>query len=371
MLKQMVSGKKVVDLAVSQAEVRVWPYGSVSVLLPLIFCGGLLAQIRNERSVEKPADPGCEDAVLVSTGGSFPKASKTLAIRWTGYSNFELAYDGEVILLDAYFDRGSEYPPLGFKAADIKIADVILIGHGHFDHMADAASVAARTGAVVVGAPLTTEKLMAQNVDGQHIRTVTGKGDEILEFRGFKIEPILGRHGQPPPSVTGPIDKALRSVTTPPTDDQAAESAAIRQRGVSDPRLITEGTITYLITFDNGFRLAYRDSGGAITDYETAAMKRVGRVDVALMATEASYLPALTTKRALEYMRTYKPDIFIPAHHDASYNGLWRATEPIFQALKDENPSIITISKTYREPICLETDNNISRRSPGSRARLP
>ena len=238
--------------------------------------------------------------------------------------------------------------------------------------MSDAASVAIRTGAVVVGAPLTTEKLIAQEVDRQRIRTVTGKGDEILEFPAFKVEPVLGRHGEPPQSVTRPIEQALRSVTSQPTPEQAAESGAIRQRGVSDPRLVTEGTITYLITFNNGFRLAYRDSGGTITDYETAAMKRVGRVDVALLATEAAYLPALTTKRALEYMRTYKPDIFIPAHHDASYNGLWRPTEPIFQALKDENPSIITISKTYREPICLDTNNNISRRPPGSGAlRLP
>jgi L-ascorbate metabolism protein UlaG (beta-lactamase superfamily) len=57
-----------------------------------------------------------------------------------------------VILLDAYFDRGSPYTPLGFKAADIKKADAILIGRGHFDHLADA-SVSARTGAIVVGAP--------------------------------------------------------------------------------------------------------------------------------------------------------------------------------------------------------------------------
>lgn len=339
---------------------------SSKVVGPLLLCGTSLGQ-PSYASVVRPADRGCHDSVLVSTGGPFPRDRSTLAIRWTGYSNFELAYNDQVILLDAYFDRGSEYPPLGFKAEDIKKANVILIGHGHFDHMSDAAAVAIRTGAVVVGAPLTTEKLIAQNVDRQHIRTVTGKGGELLKFSTFKIEPILARHGEPPLSVTRPIEQAVRSVTPAPTQEQQAESAHIRQRGVSDPRLVTEGTIAYLITFNNGFRLAYRDSGGAVTEYETAAMKRVGRVDVALMATEASYLPTLIVKRALEYMRTYKPDIFIPAHHDASYSGLWRPTEPIFQALKDENPSLITISKTYREPICLDTDVNISRGVPATR----
>jgi L-ascorbate metabolism protein UlaG (beta-lactamase superfamily) len=113
---------------------------------------------------------------LVSTGGAAPRNPRTLAIRWTGYSNFELAYGGQIMLLDAYFDRGSMFAPLGFKAADVKKADVILIGHGHHDHMSDAASVAIRTGAVVVGAPLTVAKLQTQNLDAKQIRTVTGKG---------------------------------------------------------------------------------------------------------------------------------------------------------------------------------------------------
>jgi L-ascorbate metabolism protein UlaG (beta-lactamase superfamily) len=303
----------------------------------------------------RAADPGCEVATLVSTGGPAPQDPHTLAVRWTGYSNFELSYNGQIILLDAYFDRGSTYPPLGFKAADIKKVNVILIGHGHFDHMSDAASVAARTGAILVGAPLTTDKLRSQSLDPKQIKTVTGRGGEALKFSGFQVEPILGRHGEPPTNVTRAFDQALKSVTTPYTPEQIAESAAIRARGVSDPRVTTEGTIAYLITLDNGFRIMYRDSGGAITDYERAAMQRVGHVDIALAAVAADVLNGLTAKRALEYLRTYKPDVYIPAHHDADLNGMWRATEPIFQALKDENPALITISKQYREPACFDT----------------
>ena len=63
------------------------------------------------------SDPGCEQATLVSTGGAFPKDSRTLAIRWTGYTNYEIVYNSQIILLDAHFDRGSMFPPLGFTAA--------------------------------------------------------------------------------------------------------------------------------------------------------------------------------------------------------------------------------------------------------------
>jgi len=300
-------------------------------------------------------DKGCEVPTLVSTGGAAPRNSHTLAIRWTGYSNFELAYGGEIMLLDAYFDRGSMFAPLGFKAADVKKANVILIGHGHFDHMSDAASVAARTGAVVVGAPLTVAKLQTQNLDAKQIRTVTGKGGEVLKLGKFEVEPILGRHGQPPANVTRAFNQALQSTATPLTPEQTAEEAVIRSRGTSDPKIVTEGTITYLITLDNGFRILYRDSGGAITEYEKAAMQRIGRVDIAIAAVAADFLPSLTVEQGLEYLRLYKPDVYFPAHYDAPLNGLWRTTEPIFQAMKDEKPSLLTYSRQYREPVCFDT----------------
>jgi hypothetical protein len=64
----------------------------------------------------------------------------------------------------------------------------------------------------------------------------------------------------------------------------------------------------------------------------------------------------------MEYAQTYKPVVFMPAHHDAAISGLWRPTEPIFQALKDEYPDTRTISKGYREPSCFDTETNIQRR---------
>jgi L-ascorbate metabolism protein UlaG (beta-lactamase superfamily) len=323
--------------------------------IPLVVSAALLSASPATTLRAQSNDPGCENATLVSTGGDAPRNPQTLAVRWTGFSNFELAYKGQVILLDAYFDRGVIFPPLGFKAADVTRANVILLGHGHADHMSDAASVAIRTGAVVVGAPLTVEKLRAQNVDPRQLRTVSGKGGEALTFSSFTVEPILGRHGEPPRDIAAPFNQALQRTTPPPTPAQSAEQAAIRERGTNDPRVTAEGTIAYLITFDDGFRIMYRDSGGAVTDYEKAAMARIGRVDLAIAAVAASVLPALTSQQALEYMRTYKPDVYMPAHHDGSFNELWRATEPLFQALKDENPKIVTISKGYREPSCFDT----------------
>src|SRR5262249_21714516 len=87
---------------------------------------------RAERGAAVDAsDRACRLRALVSAGGPFPRNPHTLAVRWIGFANFELVYNGRIILLDAYYDRGSTFPPLGVKAADIKTADLMLIGHGH------------------------------------------------------------------------------------------------------------------------------------------------------------------------------------------------------------------------------------------------
>ena len=78
-----------------------------------------------------------------------------------GYANFELVYNGQVLLLDAAFDRGSIFPPLGFTVPDVTRANAILILV-----MATATTCRMRrrwpteTKAIVVGAPLTAEKLL-------------------------------------------------------------------------------------------------------------------------------------------------------------------------------------------------------------------
>jgi hypothetical protein len=207
---------------------------------------------------------------------------------------------------------------------------------------------------------------MTQSIPARQLKTVTGKGGELLTFDGFTVEPILGRHSEGDPRVGEVIGSAIDSLLPDMTAAQRQEESAIRARGATGPRIISEGTIAFLITLDSGFRIMFRDSAGPVTEYERAAMARAGGVDLAIIAFRATYLPTTTAPQALEYMRTYKPAVVMPAHHDAGlvkgHDGLWRSTEPVFQALKDENPDLITVSRGYREPVCFNTEINLSRR---------
>src|SRR5215204_1436380 len=89
----------------------------ISAMLGLSLLGACThAPLVDTRAVAaaQAADAGCSARELVATGGASPRDSRTLVIRWTGFTNYELVYDGQVILLDTYFDRGSTFPPLGF-----------------------------------------------------------------------------------------------------------------------------------------------------------------------------------------------------------------------------------------------------------------
>jgi len=67
-------------------------------------------------------------------------------LTWLGHGSWSIRAGAQAILLDPFLD---ENPSAPIKAADAA-ADFILVSHGHFDHVADVAAIANRTGATVV-----------------------------------------------------------------------------------------------------------------------------------------------------------------------------------------------------------------------------
>ena len=67
-------------------------------------------------------------------------------LTWLGHASWQLKTGQHTILVDPFLD---DSPTAPVKAKDVA-ADFILVSHGHFDHIADAAKIANRTGATVV-----------------------------------------------------------------------------------------------------------------------------------------------------------------------------------------------------------------------------
>jgi Beta-lactamase superfamily domain len=296
--------------------------------------------------------PACRSLTPALIGGPMPPKG-ILTLRWLGTTNFELAYDGQVILLDTYYDRGPRNRPIGFAPRDVKRADVIFIGHAHYDHMSDVATVAAQTGAPVVGAPTVTETAISTGLPAQ--QAVTVRGGEVLKYKGFTAEAILARHSTLDPEVLSAFRGAITKAAGAPTPEEEAAETAIRKRGTFDPKVITEGTIAYLFTFESGFRLIFRNSAGPITDAEKAVMQRVGgKTDVAIVAYMGQYVAGRQIAATLPIIELYRPGLYLPAHHDEiAGTFLDIGLEPLFMAIKDRMPETSVMSPLYREPVCL------------------
>jgi L-ascorbate metabolism protein UlaG (beta-lactamase superfamily) len=73
---------------------------------------------------------------------------QNLSITWLGHSSFELKTPGgKALLFDPWYTGNPSFP----EGRTPKAADLILVTHGHSDHITDAAAMAKRTGATVVG----------------------------------------------------------------------------------------------------------------------------------------------------------------------------------------------------------------------------
>lgn len=73
-----------------------------------------------------------------------------LSVTWLGHGTFLLrSPGGRTVLMDPWLDGNPSCPPK--LAAAVGAVDLILVTHGHFDHVHDAAAVAMKTGATVVG----------------------------------------------------------------------------------------------------------------------------------------------------------------------------------------------------------------------------
>ena len=82
------------------------------------------------------------------------------SIRWLSHAGFIIITPGrKSIVIDPWI---VDNPLSPIKLDDIKAADILLVTHDHFDHIANAADIVKKTGATLVAAPETASKLQSQ-----------------------------------------------------------------------------------------------------------------------------------------------------------------------------------------------------------------
>jgi L-ascorbate metabolism protein UlaG (beta-lactamase superfamily) len=224
--------------------------------------------------------------------------------KWFGTDGWEITFGNKTILLDPWFSRFdtgffagkfNAKTPIKVEEAlidqHISKADQILIGHGHWDHMADIPYIAKKTGAQVIGSETHANVLRASGVTEGKIVQV--KGGELMQFDGYTIEVFPGLHSMGP-TKKHTVPGHLYSVPPPPTT-------------VGD---MPEGdSLIYLITIGGKFSIFLMSTANFV-ERAIAGLKP----DVALIASIfANQIHNFTPRlfKALNY-----PKVILPTHWD-------------------------------------------------------
>jgi L-ascorbate metabolism protein UlaG (beta-lactamase superfamily) len=295
-------------------------------------------------------------------GGPMPKGGGKILLRWLSTSNYELVYRGQVLLLDTYFDRGPRNRPTGVVPDQVKKVDAIFIGHAHFDHISDVGPIATRTKAPVYGAPITIETAYKLGVPQGQGHAVSG-GETIEISKNVTVDTGLAQHSTLSREVLDTLGKLYDLDAGPATPEQAAAEKAVLAKGTFAPDVITKGTIAYVFTFDTGFKLLWLDSAGPVTEGDRALAKKVGPVDIAIVAYQGHPVSQIQVPVTLELVKLFKPRIFLPAHHDQIFGTFVDlGVEPLFEAVKQALPGTETIAPLHRQAMCFDISKKGSKR---------
>jgi hypothetical protein len=328
------------------------------VVLSLVTAIGWLAGPVGSAQTQPPAamQAACLSLVPASQGGPTPSGDVAI-LRWLGTSNYELAYHGKIVIMDTFYDRPARTPSLGFTVDQVRKADVILIGHAHFDHISDVAAVAAQTGALVVGSAITTAQAIELGVP--KAQTITVAGNETLRYGDIAIRPTHIIHSTIEDGLIPALDALYKVDAMPLTPEQKMQSAAVHVRGSRDPRIITEGTMGFTFTFPNGFTIVWFDSVGDPSAEERQLASELAPVDVAIFPWTPHPISETQLAYTFQHLQLFRPRLYLPDHHDSIW-GVWldNGLAPLFMRIRDDLPGTKFTEPLYRSAICVNTSGN-------------
>jgi L-ascorbate metabolism protein UlaG (beta-lactamase superfamily) len=107
----------------------------------------------------------------------------SVKITWLSHACFAIETGSHRLLIDPFLDDNDKAP---IKAKDAQ-ADFILLTHGHFDHVADAAAIAKRTGAKVLSNFEVSLWIKKQGVDQDQVVAMNPGGAVKQPFGRMKL----------------------------------------------------------------------------------------------------------------------------------------------------------------------------------------
>jgi L-ascorbate metabolism protein UlaG (beta-lactamase superfamily) len=176
-----------------------------------------------------------------------------VTLRWLGHNTWTLDTGAEKLIVDPFLN---DSPTAPVKAESID-ADFVLVSHGHFDHMADAASIVKRTGATVISNFEICEWLGKQGA--QHTQPMNHGGGIDLSFGRVKYTPAIHSSVLPDGTNGGNPGGFLLTLSAGPKLYFACDTALF-----SDMQLLSTGLDLAVVPIGDRFTMGIDDSIEAI-----------------------------------------------------------------------------------------------------------
>ena len=264
---------------------------------------------------------------------------------WYGVSSFIMAAGGHLFLLDAWEVVGVHkgYVPITRDDLVALKPEAIFIGHGHFDHAADAGYIASRTGAALIAGDSVCDqartdatnnpdamdfRCLKLGLDGDNpagtvfsTRIFANMADvQIIKHTHSAADPASLTTGGMPLVYTPEILPFLTNLNTDPSETLKFLQSLPNDGGVGQPE---GGTWAYHFRVGN-FSLLWNDSSGSMPENDptadavrTALSTLPDCVDVHLGAIVGFGMVTSAYRDALAYVAAARPKLFMPNHHDA------------------------------------------------------
>lgn len=247
-----------------------------------------------------------------------------LILSWFGVSNFAMALGGRVLLLDAWVPRG-EYsgvvPTDPDELAALRPSHLFL-GHAHWDHAADAATILTASGARLVGTPEQVAQVRQQA--GRDIRaTALGTaGAPLGQVDRMRVGPIRITSLQHLHSAVKMPEGEFPPLLPPPdltpilTNFPSLEDAFHEISHLGDQE---GGALLYQFRLGR-FRMLWNDTCGPIREAAAAPVRTWLRdrrgVDVQVGAVQGFGQFTNGLRDPIDYLKALRPRVLVPTHHD-------------------------------------------------------
>ena len=216
--------------------------------------------------------------------------AQQVEVLWLGHSTFRItSTTGKVIVIDPFLKRNPRAPA---KYKDLKVlgkVDLILVTHGHGDHVSDLGELASMTGAtVVINFELGNNLVALGLLDGSKTIAMNKGGTVVPLGPGIKVHMVSAEH-----SSSGDLLFLKPDAT------------GVRHIDGGAP-------VGYVIELENGFRIYHTGDTDVFGDM--ALISKFYKPDLALVCIGGHY--TMDPERAAYALRELiRPKQVIPIHY--------------------------------------------------------